>query len=127
MATVRPPVKFKCDKCPGYCCSHTRIAVTEHDIQRLADHFGLSLTKARKKLTFRYQVAGIDEQLLRHHKDTVYKSVCHLFDRKKRQCTVYVARPNVCRKYPYGNTCGYYSFLKFERAHQGDDEFVPTL
>jgi Fe-S-cluster containining protein len=127
MATPNTPLKFNCAKCPGYCCSHTRIAVTEHDIERLARHLGLPLEKARKKLTYRYQVAGIDEQLLRHHKDTVYKSVCHLFDRKKRQCTVYAARPYVCRKYPYGNTCGYYTFLKFERAHQGDDEFVPTL
>jgi hypothetical protein len=39
---------------------------------------------------------------------------------------VYEARPNVCRKYPYGNKCGYYEFLKFEREHQADDEFVPS-
>jgi Fe-S-cluster containining protein len=39
---------------------------------------------------------------------------------------VYEARPNVCRRYPYGKTCGYYTFLKFEREHQGDDEFIPS-
>lgn len=120
-------MSFNCDKCPGYCCSHSRIAVSDNDIRRLANHFGLSEDDARKKLTYRYKTADIDEQLLRHHKDTVYKSVCHLFDRKLRRCTVYAARPYVCRKYPYGNTCGYYSFLKFERAHQDDDDFVPKV
>ncbi len=126
MVITKPTIKFKCDQCPGYCCSHSRIAVTDHDIQRLAGHFGLTEKAARKKLTYHYKTAQIDERLLRHHKDSIYKTVCRLFDRKKRQCTVYAARPNVCRKYPYGNTCGYYGFLKFERAHQGDDEFIPT-
>jgi Fe-S-cluster containining protein len=52
--------------------------------------------------------------------------VCRFFDRDERRCTVYDARPNVCRRYPYGKTCGYYNFLKFEREHQGDDEFIPS-
>ena len=121
-------MSFNCTKCPGYCCSHSRIAVTDNDIRRLAQHFGISERAARKRLTYRYtyQAEGIDEQILRHHKDSVYKSVCRLFDRETRRCTVYEARPNVCRKYPYGNTCGYYNFLKFERTFQDDEEFVPT-
>jgi Fe-S-cluster containining protein len=116
---------FDCSKCPGYCCSHGRIAVTEHDIRRLAQHFGLSERAARKRFTYHYAIAGVSEQILRHHKDTVYKSVCRFFDRKKRSCTVYEARPNVCRKYPYGNTCGYYGFLKFERTFHDEPDFVP--
>jgi len=52
--------------------------------------------------------------------------VCRFFDRDARSCTVYEARPNVCRRYPYGKVCGYYEFLKFEREHQGDDEFIPS-
>jgi Fe-S-cluster containining protein len=120
-------MKFNCAKCPGYCCSHGRIAVSDNDIRRLAQHFGISERAARKKHTFHYKTKDIDEQLLRHHKDTVYKSVCHLFDRKERRCTVYEARPNVCRKYPYGDSCGYYGFLKFERAHQDDEKFIPTV
>ncbi len=119
-------MKFNCEKCPGYCCSHERIAVTDNDIARLAKHFGITEGAARERLTYRYKTADIDEQILRHHKDTIYKSVCRLFDREARRCTVYAARPHVCRKYPYGNRCGYYDFLKFERAHQDDDEFIPT-
>jgi len=39
-------------------------------------------------------------------------------------CTIYEARPGVCRKYPDSNRCGYYEFLKFEREQQGDEEMV---
>ena len=41
-------MSFDCAKCAGYCCSHARIAVTEHDIRRLAAHFGVSYRKGRK-------------------------------------------------------------------------------
>jgi Fe-S-cluster containining protein len=117
---------FDCSKCPGYCCSHPRIAVSDYDIVRLAKHFDLPVAKARKKFTYPYVTKDANEVLLRHQKDTVYKTICQFFDLKERRCTVYEARPNVCRKYPYGNKCGYYSFLKFEREHQDDEEFIPT-
>jgi Fe-S-cluster containining protein len=117
---------FDCSKCPGYCCSHARIEVTDKDIRRLAGHFGVTERVARKRFTYRYKTQEADEQVLRHHKDTVYASVCALFDRKTRRCTVYDSRPAVCRKYPYGNTCGYYGFLRFERIFHDDPEFVPS-
>jgi uncharacterized protein len=120
-------VKFNCQKCPGYCCSHPRIAVTDNDLRRLAAHAGISEAAARKRFTYRYKAGDVDEQIMRHHKDEVYRSVCSLFDRETRKCTVYEARPYVCRRYPYGTTCGYYDFLKFERAHQGDEEYIPTF
>jgi uncharacterized protein len=120
-------VKFNCQKCPGYCCSHPRIAVTDNDLRRLAAHAGISEAAARKRFTYRYQAGDVDEQIMRHHKDEIYRSVCSLFDRETRKCTVYAARPHVCRRYPYGNTCGYYDFLKFERAHQCDEDYIPTF
>lgn len=119
-------MSFDCSKCPGYCCSHARIAVTDHDIHRLARHFDLSDRAARDKFTYHYKTREVDEQLLRHHKDPVFKTICRFFDRKERRCTVYAARPNVCRKYPYGNACGYYSFLKFERDFHDDPDFIPS-
>jgi Fe-S-cluster containining protein len=120
-------MSFDCSKCPGYCCSHQRIAVSEHDIRRLASHFAISERAARKRFTYRYQAEGVDEQILRHHNDAIFTSVCRFFDRDTRRCTVYAARPNVCRKYPYGNACGYYKFLKFERDFHDDPEFVPAV
>jgi Fe-S-cluster containining protein len=120
-------LRFKCDQCPGYCCTHARIAVSDHDIARLARHFGISKDAAYKRYTYTYSSAGAaDEQILRHQKDSIYASVCKLFDRDLRQCSVYAARPHVCRRYPYGDTCGYYNFLKFERDFHDDPDFVPT-
>jgi len=122
--TAKP--RFDCSKCPGYCCSHSRIAVSDYDIARLAKHFGLSQAEAKRRFTYRYHTKEADEQILRHQRDPIYKTICRFFDTDERRCTGYEARPNVCRKYPYGNRCGYYDFLKFEREHQDDPEFIPS-
>ena len=118
--------RYNCLTCPGYCCSYDRIAISDNDIARLARHFELSLDEARRKFTYRYETSEVDEQILRHKKDTIFKSVCRFFDTDARRCTVYEARPNVCRRYPYGNKCGYFDFLKFEREQQGDEDFIPS-
>ena len=47
-----------------------------------------------------------------------------LLDQEKRRCTVYEARPGVCRKYPDSYRCGYYDFLRFEREQQDDQELI---
>ena len=117
---------YNCLKCPGYCCSYDRIAVSEYDIARLAKHFGLPVEVARERFTYAYRGEDGEERILRHKKDHVYKSICRFFDQKERRCSVYAVRPNVCRKYPYGNACGYYSFIKFERQQQDDEEFIPS-
>jgi uncharacterized protein len=117
--------KYDCSKCPGYCCSYDRIPISEFDIARLGKHFGISADLALKRFTYSQRREGVTEQVLRRHRDHVYKSVCRFFDREQRRCTVYEARPNVCRRYPSGARCGYYDFLSFEREQQGDDEFVP--
>ena len=118
--------RFDCSRCPGYCCSHPRIAISDHDLERLARHFGLTRAVARRRFTYRYRDRDADEWVLRHKRDTVYQSVCRFFDTHERRCTVYSARPYVCRRYPYGSHCGYYAFLRFERSHQGDEEFIPS-
>jgi len=118
--------RYSCLTCPGYCCSYDRIAISDNDIARLGRHFELPVDEAREKFTYRYKTSDVDEQILRHKKDTIFKSVCRFFDTDARRCTVYEARPNVCRRYPYGNKCGYFDFLKFEREQQGDEEFIPS-
>jgi Fe-S-cluster containining protein len=120
-----PTPRYDCAKCPGYCCSYSRIAVTDFDIARLARHFGIDVETARRRFTYRYQTKEHDEQLLRHRKDHIFESTCRFFDQDKRRCTVYEARPSVCRKYPEGRVCGYFEFLKFEREQQGDDAYIP--
>jgi Fe-S-cluster containining protein len=118
--------RFDCAQCPGYCCSYPRIAVSDHDIARLGKHFGISTAEARRRYTYRYRTSGVDEQLLRHRKDHIYHSTCRFFDQQARRCTVYGARPGVCRKYPEDKVCGYFEFLQFEREQQGDEEFIPS-
>ncbi len=73
---------------------------------------------------FTKQDAKKEKRLLRHRKDTIFDSACIMLDQEKRRCTVYDARPGVCRTFPESSRCGYYEFLKFERAQQGDDQYV---
>ena len=118
-------VTFDCSKCPGYCCSYDRIEVKPRDLARLAKFHDVTLEDAERKFTKTYTWDGVTERILRHQKDTVYKSICMFFDKIERRCTIYAGRPSVCREYPDGKKCGYYDFIKFERKHQEDPKFIP--
>lgn len=119
---AKPRVQYSCLKCPGYCCSYPEIEVTPRDIERLARHFDVSYAQAEEKFTKYDKKEKVRN--LRHQKDEHFNTVCMMFDRKARRCTVYEARPSVCRAYPDSPRCGYYDFLKFERAHQDDPDFI---
>jgi Fe-S-cluster containining protein len=127
MRTTKPfpiPVRvnYSCAKCPAYCCTYSDIEVTTRDIDRLARHFGVSYAKAEERYTKADPESGA--RLLRHRKDKIFETACMFLDQEKRRCTIYGARPGVCRKYPDSSRCGYYEFLKFEREQQGDEEYV---
>jgi Fe-S-cluster containining protein len=113
---------YDCAKCPAYCCSYEHIAVTKRDVNRLAKHFGIDYETASRRFT---KIVAEGEVVLRHQKDTVYGSVCMFLDTKARRCTIYNARPGVCHEYPDRPRCGYYEFLRWERTHQDDPDFVP--
>ena len=121
-----PIVRYDCSQCPGYCCSYPRIEVKAKDVARLAKHFGIGISEAERRFTRIYKSDEGNERILKHHKDTVYGSICRFFDLTERRCTIYKARPGVCRAYPDGPKCGYFDFLKFERKHQGDPDFIPS-
>lgn len=116
-----PKQHYDCTKCPAYCCSYDRIIVGKRDLRRLANFFHVDEETAEKRFT--KTVEG--EQVLRHQKDEFFGSICAFLDTKTRRCTVYEARPAVCHEYPDGPRCGYYDFLRWERDHQDDPEFVP--
>jgi Fe-S-cluster containining protein len=113
---------YDCSKCPGYCCSYPIIALTKRDIERLAKHFGLSYSKARTKFT---SVQPEAKYAMRRKADKHFGRICRFFDTEKRRCTVYKARPAVCRDCP-GGRCGYYDFLASERRGQDDPEMIAT-
>ena len=122
VTTAAPPkLAYDCSKCPAYCCSYERIIVGKRDLNRLAKHFGIDVETARRRFT----KITADEQVLRHQKDKIYGSVCMFLDAKTRRCTIYEARPGVCHEYPDRPRCGYYDFLKWERSHQEDEDFIP--
>jgi Fe-S-cluster containining protein len=114
--------KYSCQKCPAYCCTYAKIEVTTRDIERLARHFEVDYSQAEERFTKQDGKDG--PRLLRHRKDKIFDSSCVMLDQDKRRCTVYEARPGACRKYPDSSRCGYYEFLKFERARQDDPQWV---
>jgi Fe-S-cluster containining protein len=114
-------VLYDCDKCPAYCCSYDRIDVTKSDLKRLARHFGVTVEQAEA----RYTKLSHGDRVLRHQKDPFFKSACRFLDTESRRCTIYDARPTVCRQFPEGRRCGYYDFLSWERERQDDPEFIP--
>lgn len=122
MARRSLPVFYSCERCPAYCCSYARIAVNRRDLQRLARHFGLSEEAARRRFTKQGEEPG--ERVLRHRRDEHYGTACRFLDSETRMCTVYAARPEICRQFPGTARCGYYDFLTFERRLQGDPDFV---
>ncbi|MEP7339345.1 MAG: YkgJ family cysteine cluster protein [Acidobacteriota bacterium] len=118
--------KFDCWECPGRCCTYDLIEITAADIRRLARRHDLTEEVARKRFTKQADDnEGKTLTVLKHREDDVYETACMFLHPKKRVCTVYDSRPGVCRQYPYGNTCGYYQFLTWERKRQGDPDIVP--
>jgi uncharacterized protein len=120
----QPRTYFDCDKCPAFCCSiYERVQVTKRDITRLAKYFGLSFEAAQRRFTKRWQ----DERVLRKVEDKLFPETCMFLDQDKRGCTIYHARPNVCREYPDRARCVYYDVLQFERRQQADDTVLPLV
>ena len=120
----QPRVYFDCNKCPAFCCSiYERVAVTKRDINRLAKHFGVSFDEARERYTADFE----GERVLKRVKDVIFERTCAFLDQKTRGCTIYHARPAVCRSYPGRSRCAYYDVLRFERIQQGDENVVPLI
>lgn len=113
--------KYNCLKCPGYCCSYPIIPITDRDVARLAKHYGMSIAAAKTRFT--KKAHGLDK-VLRRQNDPHFGRICKFFDTTERRCTVYEARPGICRQFPGENRCGYYDFLQFEREHQRDEAYV---
>jgi Fe-S-cluster containining protein len=115
---------YNCLKCVAYCCTYTLIPATKTDVKRLAKHFDIKPSEAEKRFTKK----GDKEfpRVMRHREDDHFKTACMFLNQETRQCTVYEARPKICRDFPTQSRCGYYDFLKFEREVQDDPKWVAT-
>lgn len=116
-------MSYDCLKCPGYCCSYPVIALTKRDVKRLAKHHDMSYEAAIEKFT---KDDHGHKRIMRRKKDEHFGRICRFFDTEARRCTVYEARPEICREFPNEKRCGYYDFLDFERRHQDDKSHVAT-
>lgn len=115
---------FDCNKCPAFCCSvYERVEVKARDLQRLARHFGVTLGQAERRYTTRRE----GQRVLKRVEDAIFNETCVFLDQKARRCTIYEARPAVCRGYPARARCAYYDLLQFERRQQGRDDVVPVV
>ena len=115
---------YDCTDCPAYCCSiYERVQVTKRDIRRLAKHFGITEEQA----TTRYTKFYSKERVLRRKADPLFGQACQFLNPETRGCTIYHARPSVCREYPNTTRCAYYDLLKFERNQQDDLKVIPLV
>jgi hypothetical protein len=114
--------QFDCNRCPAYCCTYPLIPVTKRDLKRLAKHFGIGLEKAEKR--FSKKGSKKRERVLRHQEDHIFGTACRFLDTETRNCTIYKARPQICRDFPGTKRCGYYDFLTFERRQLDDPDHI---
>jgi Fe-S-cluster containining protein len=114
---------YDCLNCPAYCCTYQSIPVTKGDLKRLARRFDITPEQAERRFT---KKSAEGQRILRHRKDHIYPTACRFLDPDDRTCTVYEHRPSICRAFPSTKRCGYWDFMMWERANQGDDEFIPV-
>jgi uncharacterized protein len=120
----QPRVTFNCSKCPAFCCSvYERVKVTKRDVNRLAKHFNVTYEAAERRYT--RTVEG--ERVLKRVDDVIFERTCMFLNQETRGCSIYHARPAVCREFPTTRRCAYYDLLRFERKQQGDETVVPVV
>jgi uncharacterized protein len=123
-ANGKPKDPYDCVDCPAYCCSiYDRVQVTPRDLRRLAKHFNVSEEVAAK----RYTKMWGKERVLRRKKDVLFAETCQFINTETRGCTIYHARPAVCREFPTTRRCAYYDLLSFEREQQDDPKVLPLV
>jgi Fe-S-cluster containining protein len=120
-------IKYDCLNCVGYCCAiYERVQVSEDDIIRLGNHFGILPEAARRRYTKKH---ASGERVLRRTPDPIFGESCIFQDPVKRLCSIYEGRPEVCREWPThgGGRCVYYDTLQFERRQQENPDVVPLI
>lgn len=118
-------VHYDCSKCPAYCCSiYERVVVTKRDLTRLAKYFQVEVETAAKRYT---KMWNREERVLRRKDDPIFGKTCQFLNLETRGCTIYDARPQVCREYPDRTRCSYYDLLQFERKQQDDPDVIPLV
>lgn len=114
---------YDCSRCPSYCCAYPVITVTKRDLARLARHFAIQPEQAEARFC---RADHGYKRIMRRKSDEHFGRICQFFDCSERCCTIYEARPAICRQFPGDGKCGYFEFLTFERDGQKDDDYIAT-
>ena len=104
---------YDCEKCPAYCCGYPVIEATKTDIRRLARRFGMEPGAAREKFTEREN--NRVRKMRQQYDKKLGAPVCIFLDQKTRNCSVYEARPQICRDHP-GDRCEWHDRRLLENA-----------
>jgi Fe-S-cluster containining protein len=91
---IQAQLDFQCQRC-GICCQVADpIDIYPKDIRRLASYFNISIEEAIDEYTIPHPI----EPDLRVFKKT---APCRFYDQTKKGCSIYQARPMVCRCSPF--------------------------
>lgn len=88
-----------CNSCNGNCCigESGYIWINSNEIQVLALHLNLTVEDLKfrylNKIAYKYSIKEV--QLAKNN------YACCFFDLDKKQCSIYHARPNQCRTFPF--------------------------
>lgn len=115
------PMKYDCDACPAYCCGYPIIEAKPADIRRLARHFGMSADDAKERFT---EKENNRVRKMRQTPDAKLGApMCIFLNRKSRQCSVYAARPQICREHP-GDRCEWNDRRLLETIAKGGKKVI---
>jgi Fe-S-cluster containining protein len=106
-------LQFECTGC-GDCCTGAPgyVWVVNEEIQALAAHLGLAVEEFEQRYV---RKVGIRKSLIEYDNGD-----CVFFDTKKRNCSVYEARPRQCCTWPF-----WQSNVATERAWKETCEVCP--
>lgn len=114
-------MKYDCNDCPAYCCGYPIIEVKPIDIRRLARYFGVSADEAKAQFS---EQENNRVRKLKQKPDKKFGSpVCMFLNQKSRQCSIYEARPTICREHP-GDRCEWYDRRLFESLARGNRKVI---
>lgn len=87
-----------CDECGGRCCSGNRgnVWVNPPEIERLAIFLGLNSIEVIHRF-----LKPVDNRLSIEERYDEEQFHCIFFDIAESRCTIYEARPDQCRRFPF--------------------------
>jgi len=96
------PYKFdedKCSTCEGNCCigESGYIWITKEECVTLANHLDISLEELGREYIFKQGY----KYSIKEKKISNNNYACIFFDLEKNQCSIYEARPQQCRTFPF--------------------------